>query len=157
MAKCPLVMVAAGTGLAPFRAFIAERRQLSVIGKEIGEMVLFFGCRAPAQDFIYREELEDMQAALGGKLRVITAFSREGGGCPRVYVQDRIAEHGSEVIRLIDEGANVYICGRAGMAREVERTVGEAMRAARGWSEAELNEWSKAIKRKNKWQEDVWG
>ncbi|PKX98619.1 NADPH cytochrome P450 oxidoreductase family protein [Aspergillus novofumigatus IBT 16806] len=122
MSKCPLVMVAAGTGLAPFRAFIAERRQLSLLGKEIGEMILFFG--------------------VSGQ---------------KVYVQDRIAEHAPEVIRLIDEGANVYICGRAGMAREVEKTVGEAMRAARGWSEAELNEWSKAIKRKNKWQEDVWG
>lgn len=159
MAKCPVVMVAAGTGLAPFRAFIAERRQLSVIGKEIGEMILFFGCRAPALDFIYREELEEMQAALGGKLRVVTAFSREGGGCPKVkvYVQDRIAEYAAEVIRLIDEGANVYICGRAGMAREVERAVGKAMRVARGWSEAELNGWSKGIKKKNKWQEDVWG
>ncbi|KAF4151390.1 hypothetical protein CNMCM6936_004640 [Aspergillus lentulus] len=148
-------MVAAGTGLAPFRAFIAERRQLSLIGKEIGEMVLFFGCRSPTQDFIYKEELDEMQAALGSKLRVITAFSRVGG--EKVYVQDRIAEHAAEVIRLIDEGANVYICGRAGMAREVEKSVGEAMRAARQWSEAELNEWSKAIKRKNKWQEDVWG
>jgi NADPH-ferrihemoprotein reductase len=148
-------MVAAGTGLAPFRAFIAERRQLSLIGKEIGEMVLFFGCRAPTEDFIYKDELEEMQAALGSKLRVITAFSRVSG--QKVYVQDRIAEHAPEVIRLIDEGANVYICGRAGMAREVEKSVGEAMRAARGWSEAELNEWSKAIKRKNKWQEDVWG
>jgi NADPH-ferrihemoprotein reductase len=148
-------MVAAGTGLAPFRAFIAERRQLSLIGKEIGEMVLFFGCRAPTEDFIYKDELEEMQAALGSKLRVITAFSRVGG--EKVYVQDRIAEHAPDVIRLIDEGANVYICGRAGMAREVEKSVGEAMRAARGWSEGELNEWSKAIKRKNKWQEDVWG
>ncbi|EAW18411.1 NADPH--cytochrome P450 reductase [Aspergillus fischeri NRRL 181] len=156
MSKCPLVMVAAGTGLAPFRAFIAERRQLSLIGKETGEMILFFGCRAPTQDFIYKEELEEMQAALGDKLRVITAFSREVRS-QKVYVQDRIAEHAAEVIRLIDEGANVYICGRAGMAREVEKTVGEAMRAARRWSETELNEWSKAIKRKNKWQEDVWG
>jgi NADPH-ferrihemoprotein reductase len=156
LGKCPLVMVAAGTGLAPFRAFIAERRQLSLLGKEIGEMALFFGCRAPTEDFIYKDELDEMQAALGGKLRVITAFSRVVGS-QKVYVQDRIAEHAAEVIRLIDEGANVYICGRAGMAREVEKTVGEAMRAARGWSETELNEWSKAIKRKNKWQEDVWG
>lgn len=156
MSKCPLVMVAAGTGLAPFRAFIAERRQLSLIGKEIGEMILFFGCRAPTQDFIYKEELEELQAALGDKLRVITAFSREVGS-QKVYVQDRIAEHAAEVIRLIDEGASVYICGRAGMAREVEKTVGEAMRAAKRWSETELNEWSRAIKRKNKWQEDVWG
>ncbi|GIC84968.1 NADPH--cytochrome P450 reductase [Aspergillus udagawae] len=156
LGKCPLVMVAAGTGLAPFRAFIAERRQLGLLGKEIGEMILFFGCRAPTEDFIYKDELDEMQAALGGKLRVITAFSRVVGG-QKVYVQDRIAEHAAEVIRLIDEGANVYICGRAGMAREVEKTVGEAMRAARGWSETELNEWSKAIKRKKKWQEDVWG
>ena len=157
LGSCPLIMVAAGTGIAPFRAFIAERRQLQQIGRDIGEMVLFFGCRRPDEDFLYREELESLQAALGGRLRVVTAFSRLGGGEPKMYVQDRVREAGEEVVRLMDEGANFYICGRAGMAREVDEVVGGVMKRAKGWEEEMVNEWRKGIKRRNKWQEDVWG
>ncbi|KAH8425615.1 NADPH cytochrome P450 oxidoreductase family protein [Aspergillus melleus] len=156
LGSCPLIMVAAGTGIAPFRAFIAERRQLQQIGREIGEMILFFGCRHPDEDFLYREELESLQRALQGKLRVVTAFSRIGG--EKCYVQDRVRENGNEVVRLMDEGANFYICGRAGMAREVDEVVGGVMRTAKGWEDEELvNEWRRGIKRRNKWQEDVWG
>lgn len=156
MSTCPLVMIAAGTGLAPFRAFIAERKKLYSIGKPVGEMMLFFGCRRPGEDFIYRAELEGLEAALEGRLRIVKAFSRRDGE-PKRYVQDRVSEFAHDVIRLIDEGANVYICGRAAMAREVEKAVGESMKDVKGWTEAELSEWSKAAKRKNKWQEDVWG
>lgn len=157
LGSCPLIMVAAGTGIAPFRAFIAERRQLQQIGRDVGEMVLFFGCRRPDEDFLYREELESLQAALGGRLRVVTAFSRLGGGEPKMYVQDRVREAGEDVVRLMDEGANFYICGRAGMAREVDEVVGGVMKRAKGWEEEMVNEWRKGIKRRNKWQEDVWG
>lgn len=155
-AKTPLIMVGAGTGLAPFRAFLSERCQVQKIGKEIGPMILFFGCRNPNEDFIYREELQEMQQILGEKLRVVTAFSRLDG-TPRHYVQDKISEFGKEVVRLIDEGGSFYVCGRAGMAREVEKAVGKTMRQAKGWTEDEVNDWTKAVKKKNKWQEDVWG
>lgn len=154
--KTPLIMVAAGTGLAPFRAFLSERCQVQKIGKEIGEMILFFGCRSPNEDFIYREELEEMQSVLGDKLRIVTAFSRLEG-TPRRYVQDRVSELGEEVVRLIDDGASFFVCGRASMAREVESAVGAVMKEAKGWTEDEVNQWSKAVKRRNKWQEDVWG
>jgi NADPH-ferrihemoprotein reductase len=97
-----------------------------------------------------------MQKVLGDKLRVVTAFSRQDG-TPRKYVQDRVSEFGDDVVRLIDEGGSFYVCGRAGMAREVEKAVGATMRTAKGWSEDEVNNWSKAVKKKNKWQEDVWG
>ncbi|OQE23148.1 hypothetical protein PENSTE_c009G06203 [Penicillium steckii] len=154
--KTPLIMVAAGTGLAPFRAFLSERCQVQKIGKEIGQMIFFFGCRNPDEDFIYKEELEEMQKTLGDKLRLVTAFSRQEG-TPRKYVQDRVSELGEDVVKLIDEGGSFYVCGRAGMAREVEKAVGSTMMAVKGWSEDEVNNWSKAVKKKNKWQEDVWG
>ncbi|PLB47054.1 NADP/FAD dependent oxidoreductase [Aspergillus steynii IBT 23096] len=157
LGSCPLIMVAAGTGIAPFRAFIAERRQLQQIGREIGEMILFFGCRHPDEDFLYCDELDSLQTALEGKLRIVTAFSRLGGATPKRYVQDRVQEVGGEVVRLMDEGANFYICGRAGMAREVDAVVGGVMKNAKGWEEEQVNEWRRGIKRRNKWQEDVWG
>lgn len=156
LAKTPLIMVAAGTGIAPFRAFLSERCQILKIGKDIGQMILFFGCRNPHEDYIYREELEEMQAVLGDKLRIVTAFSRFEG-MPRQYVQNRVAEFGDEVIRLIEDGGNFYICGQASMAREVEKAVGKIMKEGKGWTDDEVNAWSKTAKRKSKWQEDVWG
>ncbi|KAF9886141.1 hypothetical protein FE257_011966 [Aspergillus nanangensis] len=157
VSTCPLIMVCAGTGFAPFRAFLAERRQLLQIGREVGEMLLFFGCRTAEEDYIYQEEVEDVQAVLGDRLRVVMAFSREDA-MPRRYVQDRIGETGDAVVRLLEEeGANLYICGRAAMAREVEKAVGVEMQRVKGWSEEQVGEWRKGIKRRNKWQEDVWG
>ncbi|GKZ36454.1 hypothetical protein AbraIFM66950_007526 [Aspergillus brasiliensis] len=158
----PLIMIAAGTGLAPFRAFISERRQLQQIGREVGQMILFFGCRRPDEDYIYKEELEALQEGLGGKLRIETAFSRyeRDGGVKRQYVQDKIVECGDEVVRLlVEERANLYICGRAGMAREVEKRVGGEMCRVQGWQEGDgqWNEWCKGLKKRQKWQEDVWG
>lgn len=152
----PLIMVAAGTGLAPFRGFIAERSRLRQIGKPVGEMILFFGCRHPEEDFIYRDELEEMQRALEGRLRIITAFSRSESPS-RAYVQDRVLENCSEVVRLLDDNATLYICGRAAMAREVEKAVGDVIRASKNWTEEELDGWTKTAKRQRKWQEDVWG
>lgn len=153
--KTPLIMVSAGTGLAPFRAFLSERCQVQKIGKEIGPMILFFGCRNPSEDFIYREELEEIQQILGDKLRLVTAFSSLDG-TPRQYVQDMVLEFGDEMVRLLDEGGSFYVCGRAGMAREVERAVGMTLRKVKGWTGDEMNDWSRAVK-KNKWQEEAWG
>ncbi|KAF4539528.1 NADPh-cytochrome p450 reductase [Lasiodiplodia theobromae] len=153
----PLIMVAAGTGLAPFRGFVAERARLHSMGKEVGRMVLFFGCRRADEDYIYREELEGWEQALGGKLEIVTAFSRENGQ-PRRYVQDRVDEKMEDVLGLLEAGANFYVCGRASMAREVGRRVGEGMkRKEEGWSEERVKEWSEALKRRGKWLEDVWG
>ncbi|KIX10228.1 uncharacterized protein Z518_01309 [Rhinocladiella mackenziei CBS 650.93] len=155
--SCPIIMVAAGTGLAPFRAFITERAKLHAIGKPIGDMLLFFGCRRPDEDFIYRDELEQIQASVGeGSFKIITAFSRAEAR-KKVYVQQRVKEYGKEVVSLVeDQGASVYICGRASMAREVGYSVGETLQHLRGWSDSEVKNWSEGLKRKGKWREDVW-
>lgn len=153
----PLVMVAAGTGVAPFRAFLAERARMLNIGKEVGEMLLFFGCRRPGEDYIYREELEGLERELGGRLRIVTAFSREAGQ-PKRYVQDRVRELGGDVVRLVLEGgASVYMCGRASMAREVGGVVGGLVGREKGWGQEQIKEWTERMKRSRTWQEDVWG
>jgi len=160
-ASTPIVMVAAGTGLAPFRAFIAERAKLHAIGKPIGRMTLFFGCRRPEEDYIYKEELEAAQEAVNAdgdeRFRIVTAFSRVQGQ-QKVYVQQRVTEFGSEVIDLIQEkGASFYICGRASMAREVGLSLGETMKKLRDCSDSEVKTWTEGLKRTGKWREDVWG
>lgn len=151
----PLIMVAAGTGLAPFRAFIMERCKLLQMGKRVGEMLLLFGCRHPDEDFIYRQELETMQKELDGRLLIVNAFSRWSEQ-PRQYVQDRVTELGDDIVRLIDDGATLYVCGRVNMSQRVEKAVGQAMEKSKGWDLEALNEWITAMKRRHKWQEDVW-
>ncbi|OJD31960.1 nadph-ferrihemoprotein reductase [Diplodia corticola] len=179
-ASTPLIMVAAGTGLAPFRGFVAERARLHSLslslsiaskgkGKSVGRMLLFFGCRRADEDYIYREEIEgwvrELNGGGGGEgdlLQVVTAFSREGGGGggePGRYVQDRVEERMEEVLGLLGEGggASFHVCGRAGMAREVGRRVGEGMGRREGWGEGRVREWCEGLRRRGKWLEDVWG
>ncbi|KAI0884273.1 uncharacterized protein GGS22DRAFT_180274 [Annulohypoxylon maeteangense] len=151
----PIIMVAAGTGLAPFRAFIAERAKLHVVGKKVGKMVLFFGCRHPDEDFIYREELEEMQAKVGSDIfEIVMAYSRHG---KKVYVQDRITENGKMVLDTLDSGANLYICGRASMAREVDRRIEEIAIEHKGMSNVDIKAWTDGLKKRGNWRSDVWG
>ncbi|CEL01509.1 Putative NADPH--cytochrome P450 reductase [Aspergillus calidoustus] len=163
-ATTPLILIAAGTGLAPLRAFLHERRQLLKIGRDVGDMLLFFGCRRPDEDFIYRDELAEMENAFGKQLKIVTAFSRldtDGGG-KRGYVQERVVEFKEEVRELlVERTGNLYICGRAGMAREVEKRVtgflAEGENGNGMGSVKAAEEWVRGVKRRGKWQEDVWG
>ncbi|KAL9616756.1 MAG: hypothetical protein Q9160_008413 [Pyrenula sp. 1 TL-2023] len=159
----PLILIASGTGIAPFRAFILERLRLHALNPAslIGPTLLFFGCRDPRTDFLYREELEDAARRLPeGKLEAVVAFSRgEGGeGGKRGYVQERVGERVGEVLRWIEEeGARVYVCGRGVMARGVRGVVGRGMGESRGWDEGRVEEWREGLRRRGRWREDVWG
>ncbi|KAI4918178.1 hypothetical protein J4E90_002559 [Alternaria incomplexa] len=150
-----LIMVSAGTGFAPFRAFLQERAKLHAIGRPIGKMLLFFGCRNQ-EDYIYHDELAKMQEQLGEKLEIVTAFSRMQGQ-RRVYVQDRVAEHAGKVLDMLEGGANMYICGKASMAREVDMRLEEAVQGAQGKTEADVKAWADGLKKRGKWKADVWG
>ena len=153
----PIIMIAAGTGIAPFRAFLQERARLFKMGRPVGRMILIFGCRNESQDFLYRDELRDFQAVFGSKLTLVTAFSRPDEGC-KVYVQDRVAEHSQELTELlVDCDANFYICGSAAMARDVSRAVGVALSDNQKWNEAEVRSFMERQKKSRRWQQDVWG
>ncbi|PPJ52257.1 hypothetical protein CBER1_10581 [Cercospora berteroae] len=153
----PIVMVGAGTGIAPFRAFIQERARLAKMGREIGRTILFFGCRNEAEDFLYRDELREWENTPELNLSVVTAFSRPSDG-KKIYVQDRVREHADEVSELVvDREANFYICGFVTMARGVSNVFGEELRARKGWNEDELRGFMEKQKRVQRWQQDVWG
>ncbi|KAF2721432.1 hypothetical protein K431DRAFT_268481 [Polychaeton citri CBS 116435] len=157
LASQPIIMVAAGTGLAPFRGFLQERARLLRMGREVGRMLLFFGCRNEAKDFIYKDELDEMQGVLGDRLSIITAFSRPDQGQKR-YVQDCVREHSDDVCNLIQTyNAYFYICGSAAMAREVSNIVGAELGSREGWDESELKMFGDRQKKQNRWQQDVWG
>ena len=110
----PVVMVGPGTGVAPFRAFLQERKASAAAGKNW----LFFGHQKQASDFFYRDELEALRKE-GILTRLSLAWSRDAG--EKFYVQDRMREVGADLWRWLDEGAHVYVCGDAKrMAKDVE-------------------------------------
>jgi NADPH-ferrihemoprotein reductase len=155
-----LVLIAAGTGIAPFRAFLHERARLASLHgqtKPVGRTVLFFGCRHPDKDLLYKEDLQQLQAALGDKLDIVYAFSRVEG-VKKMYVQDCVEERRDSLISLLlEEDAGLYICGSAAMAREVGNRVGEGVKNAKGYDDEGLKKWREERKRAKRWQEDVWG
>jgi NADPH-ferrihemoprotein reductase len=149
----PLVLISAGTGFAPFRAFLQERAKLHALGKLSGKILVFFGCR-DHNDYIYREEIERIQVELGDKLEIITVFSRKK---PKEYVQDQVGKHTGEILELLDSGANVYICGKSSMAREVDRKIQDAVSKAKDLGDDEVKAWADSLKKRGKWKVDVWG
>jgi NADPH-dependent sulfite reductase flavoprotein alpha-component len=110
----PMIMVGPGTGIAPFRAFLQERRALG----HTGGNWLFFGDQHRDQNFYYRRDLEDMVAD-GLLSHLDLAFSRDQSD--RVYVQHRMLDHGAQVWRWLEDGAHFYVCGDAArMAKDVD-------------------------------------
>lgn len=108
-----LIMVATGTGIAPFRAFLSKRyKQLN---HESGQSWLFFGAQT-RKDFLYESELEAYRENAG--CQVITAFSREEKNAEgnRMYVQHRLIEYGETLFELLKKPETyLYICGLRGM------------------------------------------
>ena len=150
----PMVMVAAGTGLAPFRGFLQERGVVKARGEQVGRSLLFFGCRHPQQDYIYEEELEGF--AREGLTELECAFSRLEGQ-PKTYVQNVLAKHQEEVWTLIDQGAVIYLCGDAGrMAPDVEKAFVDLYRDRNGIGEQDAEGWMAELKASQRYLIDVW-
>jgi sulfite reductase (NADPH) flavoprotein alpha-component len=113
----PVIMIGPGTGVAPFRAFLEERRASGAKGGNW----LFFGDRRAATDYLYREELESFRSD-GTLTRLDTAFSRDQA--EKVYVQTRMLEQAEELGKWLADGAHVYVCGDAQyMAKDVDRAL----------------------------------
>ncbi len=122
----PMIMIGPGTGVAPFRAFLQERRAQGHQGRNW----LFFGEQHAASDFYYQDELQGMQRD-GLLTHLSLAFSRDQA--QKIYVQDRIAEQGAELWRWLQDGAKVYICGDAShMAKDVDHALRQVAQAHGG-------------------------
>lgn len=150
----PIVMIAAGTGVAPFRAFVQERAAMAARGLPVGESLLLFGCRSPTEDYLYGHEWRDHVATLPG-FEVINAFSRYGEN--KVYVQDKLVEVRVRIAGLLEKDAAVYICGSADMAREVRRALMKVVMEMRNLTEEEAERYvMEDMKKAKRLQEDVW-
>jgi sulfite reductase (NADPH) flavoprotein alpha-component len=141
-----LIMIGPGTGVAPYRAFMQERMARG----DTGQNWLFFGERYGDKMFFYEEEWKKTPL-----LRVDTAFSRDQGY--KIYVQDRLLEHGAEVYAWIKKGAYVFVCGDAKrMAKDVDAALHTIVQTHGHCTEKEAAEYIKALRKEGRYLRDVY-
>ncbi|WP_329561254.1 bifunctional cytochrome P450/NADPH--P450 reductase [Kitasatospora sp. NBC_01266] len=155
-AGTPVIMIAAGTGLAPFRAAVAERRALLADGVGLAAALCYFGCDAPDADFLHADELRAAEHAGAVSLRPVFSAAPEEG---HRYVQHRIAAEADQVWELLRAGARVYVCGDgARMAPGVREAFHDVYlkhspQADRGMAV----DWLRALVDQGRYVEDVYG
>ncbi|PWG61966.1 sulfite reductase subunit alpha [Sediminicurvatus halobius] len=148
--RTPIIMVGPGTGIAPFRGFLEERHARGASGGAW----LFFGNPHRESDFLYQEELEGYLEA-GTLTRLATAFSRDGER--KVYVQDRMREHGAELWSWLQAGACFYVCGDAEhMAPAVDTALRDVIREHGGADEESARDYLRKLARQGRYQRDVY-
>lgn len=145
----PIIMVGPGTGIAPFRAFLHERRAAASPGKNW----LFFGDQQSTCDFLYRDELEDLQSS-GFLARLDTAFSRDQQ--QKIYVQNRMLENAAELFAWLENGAHFYVCGDAKrMAKDVDAALHKVIELA-GRTQEQSAEYIATLKSQKRYQRDIY-
>ncbi len=146
----PIIMVGPGTGLAPFRAFLQERRATGASGKNW----LFFGDQHRATDYLYGEELDKMHED-GFLTRLDLAFSRDQER--KVYVQNRMLENAKELYGWLEEGACFYVCGDAErMAKDVHQALIEIIAEQGGKSSEQAEEYVDSLVAAKRYLRDVY-
>lgn len=145
-----VIMVGPGTGIAPFMAFLQERKATGATGKNW----LFFGDQKAATDFLYREELEAWQNE-GVLHKLSTAFSRDQA--EKIYVQHRMLEAAEELYAWLEQGAYFYICGDASrMAKDVDTALHQVVEKAGGKSAEEAAAYVEELKKSKRYRKDVY-
>ncbi|SMB21208.1 Conditioned medium factor receptor 1 (modular protein) [Sterolibacterium denitrificans] len=156
------VMIGPGTGVSPFRGFVQHMaKQAEASGKTLARIwpdgdvpLLFFGCRHPERDFLYREEWQALDAA--GEIRLITAFSRTQP--EKIYVQQRLRDEAALIWQRLERGASFYVCGDAThMAGDVEQALLDIIMQQGRKTPEEARSYLDAVARAGRYLKDVWG
>ena len=145
----PIIMIGPGTGIAPFRAFMQQRRADGAAGKNW----LFFGNRHYRGDFLYQAEWIDYRDQ--GLLHDWSlAWSRDGE--QKVYVQDKIREKGQQFWQWLQQGAHIYVCGDASrMAKDVEQAILDVI-TEYGGKDIDAAEYLNELREEQRYQRDVY-
>ncbi|KAJ7154351.1 fatty acid hydroxylase [Mycena crocata] len=136
----PVVMFCSGSGIAPMRGFIQERAAQKASGREVGQMLLFFGCRSPRTDFLY-SDTDLAEWTKQGVVDVRPAFSRsteDSEGCK--YVQHRVWKDSADIVAAYRKGASFFTCGSASVAKGVKTTLVDIIKAGENIDDAEATE-----------------
>lgn len=146
----PIIMIGAGTGVAPYRSFMQEREARGTGGRSW----LFFGERNFRSDFLYQVEWQDLLK--GGALsRLDLAFSRDGA--EKVYVQDRLREQGCDLYSWLEDGAWLYVCGDAArMAPDVNEALLDLVAEHGGLDREGAEDYLAEMRRDRRYRLDVY-
>jgi sulfite reductase (NADPH) flavoprotein alpha-component len=145
-----IIMVGAGTGIAPFRAFVEERAELGASGRNW----LLFGNPHFTTDFLYQTEWQQ-QLKRGGLAKLDVAFSRDQA--EKVYVQDRLLENSRDVFGWLENGAQFYVCGdKNRLGQAVQTALTQVVQKEAGISPEEAAAYLKNLKKQRRYLEDVY-
>jgi sulfite reductase (NADPH) flavoprotein alpha-component len=145
-----IIMIGPGTGVAPFRAFVQERRETDSTGRNW----LFFGNRHFQRDFLYQTEWQ-AELRRGTLHRLDLAFSRDQA--EKIYVQHRLREQGRDVYAWLSEGAHLYVCGDAeAMAKDVHAALIDIGVAHGGHSREQAQAWLDELLQQGRYARDVY-
>lgn len=145
-----VIMIGPGTGIAPFRSFLAHRDAVGASGRSW----LFFGDRRFTTDFLYQSEIQNWFQT-GVLTRVNTAFSRDQK--EKLYVQHRIQEHARDLYEWIEGGAYLYVCGaREPMSVDVENVLLQVVQQQGGKSPEEAAAYLDGLKEEGRYLKDVY-
>ncbi|MDA3629940.1 cytochrome P450 [Saccharopolyspora sp. WRP15-2] len=147
----PVIMISAGTGLAPFRGAIADRLALAADGAVLAPALCYFGCDAPDADYLHGAELR--AAELAGAVQMRPAFS-EAPVDGQAFVQHRIAAEADELWQLIGAGAKIYVCGDGNRMAPGVRDAFRAIYAERAGGDATA--WLDSLVADGRYIEDVY-
>jgi sulfite reductase (NADPH) flavoprotein alpha-component len=147
----PIVMVGPGTGIAPFRAFLQERKATGAKGKNW----LFFGSQHHHCNYFYQDELEKMKSD-GFLTRLDCAWSRDSA--EKSYVQHKMLNCPDEIWKWVDsEGAHFFVCGDARrMAKDVDAALRKIIQEKGGKTEEQTNEYVEKLKADKRYKRDVY-
>jgi len=147
----PVIMVGPGTGVAPFRAFLQDRKATGAKGRNW----LLFGEQRRAQDFLYEEEFATLQAD-GTLTKFDVAFSRDIAG-QKVYVQHKMRDSAKELYAWLEEGAHFFVCGDgARMAKDVDAELHRIVETEGGKTPEEAASYVEALKKSKRYKRDVY-
>ncbi|MDW4374217.1 assimilatory sulfite reductase (NADPH) flavoprotein subunit [Staphylococcus saprophyticus] len=148
--ETPVIMIGAGTGIAPYRAYLQERAYLNIKG----EQWLIFGNQNYHHDFLYKDDLEQwLEEGVLSKLDL--AFSRETEN--KIYVQHRIEENSAEFYKWIQAGATIYLCGnKEEMASGVHESLIKVLIKEGNMDETEAEAYLTEMIKNQRYQRDVY-
>jgi sulfite reductase (NADPH) flavoprotein alpha-component len=148
--ETPVIMIGPGTGIAPFRAFLEERKATAAKGKAW----LFFGEVSAKTCFFYKDEFEAYLAD-GTLAKLTTAWSRDQA--EKIYVQHKMLENSAEIYAWLEQGAIVYVCGDASrMAVDVDKALHSIIEKEGSKTPEEASAYMAAFKEAKRYRRDVY-
>jgi len=148
--ETPIIMIGAGTGIAPYRAFLEEREELGVVGKAW----LIFGDQHFVTDFLYQTDWQRWLAS-GTLSQMHIAFSRDTD--KKIYVQHKIEENAANFYEWLEQGAVIYVCGdEKSMAADVDATIHRIIEQQGQKSSEQAKTFVQELKQQKRYQRDVY-